>query len=205
MPLYKKIKIKNGDFILIWRISESKQELLNNIKQNSLYKSKLSSITSETKQIEFLSVLNLLENLGFLYSDIQYDTNGKPHLSEGYISISHSFEFSTVVISKNKVGIDIEKFREKILKIYKKFISEKEYEIFNKECIESLTKAWSIKESVYKAFGHNGIDFKKNIKIQSLKKNKAFVLINKYKKIEKYNVDLFKISNYICSLAQLKK
>ena len=205
MPLYKKIKIKNGDFILIWRISESKQELLNNLKQNSLYKSKLSSITSETKQIEFLSVLNLLENLGFSYSDIQYDTNGKPHLSKGYISISHSFEFSSVVISKDKVGIDIEKFREKILKIYKKFISEKEYEIFNKECIESLTKAWSIKESVYKAFGHNGIDFKKNIKIQSLKKNKAFVLINKYKKIEKYNVDLFKISNYICSLAQLKK
>jgi phosphopantetheine--protein transferase-like protein len=103
------------------------------------------------------------------------------------------------------VGIDIEKFREKILKIYKKFISEKEYEIFNKECIESLTKAWSIKESVYKAFGHNGIDFKKNIKIQSLNKNKAFVLINKSEKIEKYNVDLFKISNYICSLAHLKK
>ena len=87
MPLYKKIKIKNGDFILIWRISENKQELLNNLKQNSLYKSKLSSIKSETKQIEFLSVLNLLENLGFSYSDIQYDTNGKPHLSEGYISI----------------------------------------------------------------------------------------------------------------------
>ena len=164
MPLYKKIKIKNGDFILIWRISEKKQELLNNLKQNSLYKSKLSSITSETKQIEFLSVLNLLENLGFSYNDIQY-----------------------------------------VLKIYKKFISEKEYEIFNKECIESLTKVWSIKESVYKAFGHNGIDFKKNIKIQSLKKNKAFVLINKSEKIEKYNVDLFKISNYICSLAQLKK
>ena len=133
MPLYKKIKIKNGDFILVWRISERKQELLNNLKQNSLYKSKLSSITSEAKQIEFLSVLNLLENLGFSYNDIQYDINGKPHLSEGYISISHSFEFSTVVISKNKVGIDIEKFREKILKIYKKFISEKENEIFNKE------------------------------------------------------------------------
>ena len=203
MPLYKKIKIKNGDFILIWRISENKQELLNNLKQNSLYKSKLSSITSETKQIEFLSVLNLLENLGFSYSDIQYDTNGKPRLSEGYISISHSFEFCSVVISKDKVGIDIEKFREKILKIYKKFISEKEYEIFNKECIESLTKAWSIKESVYKAFGHNGIDFKKNIIIESLKNNKAIVRIYKNEFSENYLVDLMKFSNYICSSAQL--
>jgi len=203
MPLYKKIKIKNGDFILIWRISESKQELLNNLKQNSLHKSKLISITSETKQIEFLSVLNLLENLGFSYQDIKYDINGKPHLSEGYISISHSFEFSTVVISKNKVGIDIEKFREKILKIYKRFISEKEYEIFNIKSVESITKAWTIKESVYKAFGYNSIDFKKNIKIQSLKKNKAIVRIYKNEFSENYLVDLMKFSNYICSTAQI--
>ena len=33
----------------------------------------------------------------------------------------------------------------------------------------------------------------------------CMTLINKYEKIEKYNVDLLEISNYICSLAQLKK
>ena len=41
MPIYKKIKISKKEFILIWHISETKQELLNSLKQNSLFESKL--------------------------------------------------------------------------------------------------------------------------------------------------------------------
>ena len=172
MPLYKKFSDHENNHLLIWNIKEGKQELISALKQYSSYDLKLSSIKSETKQIEFLSILKLLEELNLTFDDLNYDEFGKPTLHKGFISITHSFQYSGIYYSKKKIGIDIEKFREKILKIYKKFISEKEYEIFNKECIESLTKAWSIKESVYKAFGYNGIDFKKNIKIQSLKKKK---------------------------------
>jgi len=42
-----------------------------------------------------------------------------------------------------------------------------------------------------------------NIKIQSLKNDKALVVINKNEILEQYSVDLFPISNYICSLAKI--
>mgnify|MGYP003311909175 CR=1 FL=1 len=38
-----------------------------------------------------------------------------------FISISHSFDYSGIVVSKSKVGLDIEKFRPKILDIFKIF------------------------------------------------------------------------------------
>ena len=75
MPLYKKIKINKGEFVLIWHISETKQELLNTLKQDSSFHSKLNSIKSEVKQIEFLSVLNLLEKQNLSFEDIHYDLN----------------------------------------------------------------------------------------------------------------------------------
>ena len=46
MPLYKKIKINKGEFVLIWHISETKQELLDSLKQDSSFHSKLNSIKS---------------------------------------------------------------------------------------------------------------------------------------------------------------
>ena len=203
MPLHKKIKINKGEFVLIWHISETKQELLDTLKQDSSFHSKLNSIKSEVKQIEFLSVLNLLEKQNLSFEDIHYDLNGKPSLKDRFISITHSFNYSGIFISNNKAGIDIEKFRNQILNISMKFISNQEHDIFDIKSVESLTKAWTIKESVFKAFGHSGIDFKKNIKIQSLKNDKAFVVINKNEILEQYSVDLFTISNYICSLAKI--
>ena len=52
-----------------------------------------------------------------------YDEFGKPHLKDGKcISITHSFIFSGVIVSDKEVGIDIEKQREKISIIAKKFV-----------------------------------------------------------------------------------
>ena len=75
--------------------------------------------------------------------------------------------------------------------------------LFNFNSIESITKAWTIKESVFKAFGYDSIDFKKDITIESLKNNKAKVRIYKNEFSENYLVDLMKFSNYICSTAQI--
>ena len=75
MPLYKKIKINKEEFVLIWHISETKQELLDSLKQDSSFNSKLNSIKSKVKQIEFLSVLNLLEKQNLSFEDIEQAPN----------------------------------------------------------------------------------------------------------------------------------
>ena len=203
MPLYKKFSDHKNNHLVIWNIKEGKQELISALKQDSSYNLKLSSIKSETKQIEFLSILKLLEELNLTFDDLNYDEFGKPPLHKGFISITHSFQYSGIYYSKKKIGIDIEKFRDKILNIWPKFISKHESELFDFKSVESITKAWTIKESVFKAFGYDSIDFKKNIIIESLKNNKAIVRIYKNEFSENYLVDLMKFSNYICSTAQI--
>ena len=203
MPLYKKFSDHKDNHLVIWNIKEGKQELISALKQDSSYNIKLSSIKSETKQIEFLSILKLLEELNLTFDDLNYDEFGKPTLYKGFISITHSFQYSGIYYSKKKIGIDIEKFRDKILNIWPKFISKYESELFDFKSVESITKAWTIKESVFKAFGYDSIDFKKNIIIESLKNNKAIVRIYKNEFSENYLVDLMKFSNYICSTAQI--
>ena len=79
-----------------------------------------------------------------------------------------------------------------------KFISNQEHDVFDIRSVESLTKAWTIKESVFKAFGHSGIDFKKNIKIQSLKNDKALVVINKNEILEKLIIIISPFAPHLC-------
>ena len=108
-------------------------------------------------------------------------------------SLSHSFDYSAVTVSDKKVGVDVEKFRSKISKISHKFISVNEINLIGDQSIENLTKVWTIKEAVYKAFGFSGIDFKKNIAIEFINRRftKAFVKINNDDEFESYNIEIF--------------
>lgn len=192
--------------LLLWKLSETETQLSNllNISLNS--KSKLDLIKSSSQRRQFLGVQNLL-NLHKIKNDmLSYDDNGKPHLlNNKFISISHSFDYCGVIISNVKVGLDIEKFRSKILNISKKFVSESDLGLIKLNSIENVTKVWSIKEAVFKAFGHNEIDFKKNIIIKSVNKefNKANVLIFKNEISENYSIEIYNFSEYICCVAKL--
>jgi phosphopantetheinyl transferase len=56
----------------------------------------------------------LLQNIGYSDFDLFYDEYGKFHLHDGrHISISHSNDFSAVVISNEILGLDIEQIKEK--------------------------------------------------------------------------------------------
>ena len=192
--------------LLLWKLSETETQLSNllNISLNS--KSKLDLIKSSSQRRQFLGVQNLL-NLHKIKNDmLSYDDNGQPHLlNNKFISISHSFDYCGVIVSNVKVGLDIEKFRSKILNISKKFVSESDLGLIKLNSIENVTKVWSIKEAVFKAFGHNEIDFKKNIIIKSVNKefNKANVLIFKNEISENYSIEIYNFSEYICCVAKL--
>ena len=123
MPLYKSLDLNSQTIVKIWKISEPKEFFMNQIELKPESLERVNEMKSELHQRGFLSVRMLLSEFGYKDIDLVYDSFGKPHLKDGkHISITHSYNFSAVVVSSKKVGVDIEKQREKITKIATKFI-----------------------------------------------------------------------------------
>jgi phosphopantetheinyl transferase len=173
MPLYKSLTVNKNTKVLIWKIEESFTVLNTSVILTEKNQARLNGMKSELHQRGFLSVRHLLKEVGYSDEDLVYDEFGKPHLKNGkYISITHSFTFSGIIISDDiPVGIDIEKQREKILKIAHKFTPFEEYKtIANADAlISKLTIVWGAKESLYKIYGKKKLLFLHHIDIEDFK------------------------------------
>ena len=172
MPLHKKINFSRSvgttTEILLWKITEPLSELSAEVTLNPISQLRFNRMQSELHQRAFLSVRKLLQLKGYTDFDLEYDQHGKPHLKDGkHISISHSHEYATLIISDEITGIDIELQREKIIKIAPKF-AEKELDFLdkdNQEYIRKLTVIWGVKESIFKIINEVGISFKDYIHV----------------------------------------
>jgi 4'-phosphopantetheinyl transferase len=204
MPLYKSINVNSQTAVKIWRIEESYNDLLKplDLKPNSI--ERVLGMKSEIHQRGFLSVRHLLREFGYTDKDLFYDKNGKPHLKDGkHISITHSFSFSGVIVSDKEVGIDIEKQREKIAIIAKKFI-DYEFKYLNtsaKDYIRYLTVIWGIKESIYKLFATPGMLFKEHfLVIPFMLNDKETVAWIDYKnKKYRFNTAFLEFEGFTCA------
>lgn len=168
MPLYKRITVNPHTKVLIWKIEESFEELSENIELTPHCESRVDCTKSDIHRRGFMSVRHLLAEEGYVDADLVYDENGKPHLKDGKcISITHSFNFSGIIISDKEVGIDIEMQRDKILRIARKFTPIEEYRtLANSEAlIRKLTIVWGAKESIYKLYANRGLSFLQHINI----------------------------------------
>lgn len=175
MPLFKTIYCNFNTQILVWQITESFEQLKNEVQLNETHTLRLNSMKSETHQRGFLSVRKLLHHAGYTDFDLYYDETGKPHLNGAkYISITHSHEFSAIIISDVTVGIDIELQRPKIIAIANKFC-DSEFQFLNPEkkedYIRKLTVIWGAKEAVFKIRNQKGISFKEHINVASFDLN----------------------------------
>jgi len=200
MPLFKTIKPNNYSSIFIWKIEESFDELLRNVDLTNNSKERLFSMKSELHQRGFLSVRHLLKEAGYSDFDLYYNGNGKPHLTDNkYISITHSFIFSAIIISDREVGIDIEKNREKIKIIQHKFVNfERGFIHKDDDYIVQLTVIWGAKESLYKIYPHGGLTFKNDIDINSFqisdKKTTGCIKVKDWNK--KYDIRFEQFENF---------
>ena len=169
MPLFKTIQFNATTQILVWKITESYQDLYETVVLNEKNSIRISGMKSELHQRAFLSVRKLFYLAGYTDFDLYYDDFGKPHLKDGkHISITHSHNFSAIIISDETVGIDIELQREKIIKIADKFCdSEFQYLSDNKEYIRKLTVIWGAKEAIFKIRNEKGISFKNHIRVNA--------------------------------------
>jgi len=166
MPLFKTIQHNKFTRIFVWKIEESYDELFENIVLNERSKDRLSGMKSELHQRGFLSVRYLLKSAGYNDFDLYYNEFGKPLLKdEKHISITHSYQFSAIIISNVGVGIDVERNRDKIIRIYDRFVNTKVDSLSNEDLVKQLTVIWGAKEAMYKTYPYGGLSFHNHIAI----------------------------------------
>src|SRR5690606_1427331 len=194
MPLYKTITVNPATKVFIWKIEETFEALSEGTNLTNNCSNRVANMKSDLHRRGFMSIRHLLALGGYNDHDLYYDENGKPHLKdEKHISITHSFNFSAIIISDLEVGIDIEKQRNKILKIAHKFTPIEEYRTIANEdaMIRKLTIVWCAKESLYKSFAEKGVSFLENIYVEdfALDENKTTATVTYEDKQQTYNVD----------------
>jgi len=156
----------------IWKIEESADELLAQLQLKEHERTYLDSLVNGKRNMHWLSTRVLLRRMMDTdeYIDCRVDSSGKPYLSNfpHYISLSHSYDYAAVMVSKNKaVGIDIELIKDKIERIASKFMSAEELGfIEEKQRIEHLYVCWCAKEAVYKLHGKKNVSFIENIELK---------------------------------------
>jgi len=193
MPLLSKTE-ENNATILIWKLTESIQELE---KISSFINT--SYVHSEKRKKEFICSRLLLKEYN-PNLQISYSENGSPILSnEEFISISHSANLIVITISEKNIGIDIQEITEKPKKLFSKFGNSHHTDLSKEKC----TLIWSIKESVFKYHKIGNVDFRKDIYIPSFmekEKGKLEITFNNkvtlsafYKRINNYYL------SYVCN------
>ncbi|MGH1388277.1 4'-phosphopantetheinyl transferase family protein [Kordia sp.] len=207
MALYKTITVNKHTKVLIWKIEESFEELNSDIQLTNHCQQRLDGMRSEIHQRGFLSVRHLLAVCGYTDFDLYYDSVGKPHLKDGkHISITHSFNFSAIIVSDTiPVGIDIEKQRDKILRIAHKFTPLQEYKtIANHEAlVRKVTIVWGGKEAIYKVYAEKGLSFLKHIDIDDFSMEASQTIGNVYygKETARYSLDFLEFEGFTCVYA----
>ncbi|MCH4551849.1 4'-phosphopantetheinyl transferase family protein [Aestuariibaculum lutulentum] len=206
MPLYKTITPNSQTTVKIWKITESFDDLMQGLTLKPESLNRVLGMKSEMHQRGFLSVRHLLKAFGYDDSDLFYDENGKPHLKDGkQISITHSFNFSAVIVSDGIIGIDIEKQRKKIQVIAHKFI-DYEYNYLDENAenyINKLTIIWCVKESLYKLFATPGLSFKQHCLMIPASDNASETIawIDYEDKKYRYNVQFLEFEGFTCAYA----
>ena len=207
MPLYKTIRVNDFTKVLIWKIEESLADLTKGIELTEQSKKRVDAMKSILHQQGFMSIRQLLKQAGYVDTDVFYDEFGKPHLKDkNYLSISHSFTFTAIIISEKKpVGIDVEKQRDKIVKIAHKFTPIEEYNtIANHEALVSkLTIVWGAKESLYKIYGKKKLQFLHHIYIEdfSFIDTKTTGVIKYKGYVSSYDICFLEFEGFTCVYA----
>lgn len=137
------------------------------------------SCTSKKVRLEKYTAWKLLEkalkeqfDLDLTSVKFSKTPNGKWTFDKGYFSISHSFGIVAVALSKNPVGIDIERQIKQKRGLENRLLTKKELSLFlsleeNKKD-EYLSFAWVKKESIFKLSG-SGVFSPTNVESESHK------------------------------------
>jgi 4'-phosphopantetheinyl transferase len=172
----------------IWKIEESAEELLEKLQLDAEEQEKLRHLSKGKRTLHWLATRVLLR---YLLQTDQYihcpsDANGKPYLPDYpyKISLTHSFDYAGVMLStQGECGIDLERIKEKVVRIKEKFLKPQELQFINLEHeVHQLYACWCAKEAVYKLQGNKGVSFLDDMTIRSFNYKPQGVMLLDLKK-----------------------
>lgn len=216
MPLHKVILLSKTTKLYLWKITEDLEVLRSQIRLKDSSITRLESMKSESHQKGFLAVRMLLQHNDYNDFDLYYDEFGKPHIKpqgcsiqDVEISISHSNDFSAIVISEEKVGLDLEQLKQKTLKISSRFMDISHLKnLSEEEKIKKATVVWGIKESIFKIKNEKGISFPEHIFEDdfNFEDKKATATLKFNNKEEKFKIQFGAEEDYIfvCAFESIK-
>lgn len=165
--LYLKGHITESTIIGVWKIEESREELLSILSclewvQNIYF------IKSESRILEILCARILIQKLTGEEKEVYYTRSGKPFLADKsyHISVSHTKGYVAVAVNKLKpIGLDIEQISDKVKRVRSRLVSDEEFILPENELIHLLLH-WSAKEAMFKFIDVEGVDFLRNLFVQ---------------------------------------
>ena len=198
-------KYVDSDCLLgVWEITEDYDTLLSTVNLDDADMALLNSFGNHKRKLEWLSVRNLVVDMVAPGTKIVYNRDRKPFLmgNSFNISISHSNNLTSILLSKNKrVGIDLEFMSHKISRLEFKFINQQEY-ITGDENLKKyhLYIHWCAKEAMYKICDKQEINFRENLTVSPFEPDNEGVTNGELKnriRHEKFKLHYFKIDNYV--------
>lgn len=169
MAIAYRQRIDDDTEFALWKIEEEANDLYRQLQLDENEKAYVEKLGKSKRHLHWLGTRVLLRKMLRTdeYIDCKIDSHGKPYLVNlpYHISLSHSFDYAAVMISKtHKVGIDIEQIQQKVERIAGKFMQPKELAfISDNKKIEQLYVCWCAKEAIYKCNGQKEVSFANNI------------------------------------------
>lgn len=161
------IDLRVSPLLGLWRIDETAGELAGRLDRKAWYAPFLERVSSEERRKEWLAVRVLLKTMLGREVRIAYTPAGAPYLPGETlrISISHTRGYAAVLLAAGEnPGIDIEYRSGRIGRVAARVLSGRELEQLGPEpSEETLLLYWSAKETVFKAWGRQEVDFRKQI------------------------------------------
>lgn len=169
MPILETEVIREGVRTGIWKITESAQELYQRLRLSDQEIAGFQQLKTDLRKRQWLAYRALVCDM-LAEENVPVVNNhfGKPEIRgrDIHLSVSHTDLYAAVIIAdRHPVGIDIEKVRDRVLRVRDKFLSPGELSMLDAGDIESHTLLWCAKEALYKVHGKKNLDFRKHISL----------------------------------------
>lgn len=175
MPLVHNAPLDLSGRIGIWEIAESLDFFNSKLLLTPREKEEYLKIKFEHKSLEWWAsrYLTMLLHQKEIRDPIIKDEQGKPFFeqSKRFLSLSHTDGYVASCFHDKPCGIDIQVYDEKTLTVAPRILSSVEMRKFLPQSdLHMATFYWSAKEAVYKAYGKRKLEFRREIRLESFKR-----------------------------------
>jgi phosphopantetheinyl transferase len=159
-------QISENTTIAVWQIVETEEFFWNSLRLFTEDEVKIKNIKLQQMRLQKLACrITLSELLGNNEIGITYTKTGQPQMKDMCISFSHTKNTVAVALSNIPIGIDIEEFTPRILKLYPRFMSSEEILRCDLDNLQELYYYWCAKEAMYKWGSIKNLDFIKDLQV----------------------------------------